>query len=133
MASVPPASTKPSFLTALPLAASIDTRVLRLLGGVLAPLLQRGRPASAWASTIHGLAERGLVVFVCRGASAVDYVALDHWTKAFGLPPIGYANDIGMFGDRSSPEALDRCDQLDARSIPAVLFEVTGGQRRKIG
>jgi len=108
MASVPPASTKPSFLTALPLAASIDTRVLRLLGGVLAPLLQRGRPASAWASTIHGLAERGLVVFVCRGASAVDYVALDHWTKAFGLPPIGYANDIGMFGDRSSPEALDR-------------------------
>ena len=33
----------------------------------------------------------------------------------------------------SLPEALDRCDQLDARSIPAVLFEVTGGQRRKIG
>ncbi len=103
-----PLTKVPSLLSALPLAASIDSRVLRLLGMALRPLLQRGRPASAWGSTIHALAERGLVVFVCRGASAVDYVALDHWTKTFGLPPIGYANDIGMFGDRSSPEALDR-------------------------
>ena len=103
-----PLTKAPSLLAALPLAASIDTRVLRMLGTALRPLLQRGRPASAWGSTIHGLAERGLVVFVCRGASAVDYIALDHWTKTFGLPPIGYANDIGMFGDRSSPEALDR-------------------------
>jgi hypothetical protein len=33
----------------------------------------------------------------------------------------------------SLPEALDRCDQLDARGIAAELFEVVGGQRRKIG
>ena len=33
----------------------------------------------------------------------------------------------------SLPEALDRRDQLDARGIPAELFQVAGGQRRKIG
>ena len=33
----------------------------------------------------------------------------------------------------SLPEALDRRDQLDARGIAAELFEVAGGQRRKIG
>ena len=33
----------------------------------------------------------------------------------------------------SWPEALDRRDQLDARGIATELFELTGGQRRKIG
>ena len=33
----------------------------------------------------------------------------------------------------SLPEALDRRDQLDARGIEAELFEVAGGQRRKLG
>ena len=33
----------------------------------------------------------------------------------------------------SLPEALDRCDRLDARGIAAELFEVVGGQRRRIG
>jgi hypothetical protein len=32
----------------------------------------------------------------------------------------------------SLPEALDRRDQLDARGIAAELFEVAGGQWRKI-
>ena len=33
----------------------------------------------------------------------------------------------------SAQEAMDRWDQLDARGIPAELFEVAGGQRRRIG
>jgi hypothetical protein len=33
----------------------------------------------------------------------------------------------------SLPEALDRHDQLNARGIAAELFEVVGGQRRKVG
>ena len=32
----------------------------------------------------------------------------------------------------SLPDALDRCDQLDARGITAELFVAAGGQRRKI-
>jgi hypothetical protein len=33
----------------------------------------------------------------------------------------------------SLPEALDRRDQLESRGIAAELFEVAGGQRRKVG
>ena len=33
----------------------------------------------------------------------------------------------------SLPEALDRRDQLDAHGVAPELFEVAGGQRRKVG
>jgi glycerol-3-phosphate O-acyltransferase len=51
----------------------------------------------AWVAQVRELAAQGTVVYVLRNLNWVDFFALDHLTKAFGLPEIRFANDLGLW------------------------------------
>ncbi|MFO0618346.1 MAG: 1-acyl-sn-glycerol-3-phosphate acyltransferase [Polyangiaceae bacterium] len=78
-----------------------------------------------WVEDARAAAMRGPIVFVVRTSSLVDYLALTHLVRRFGLPPIGYASEIPRLlrihdsvGDDGLP-ALERA--LDAKRS-ALLF-----------
>ena len=52
---------------------------------------------NSWASRIRDADKRGTVVYVLRNLSFVDFFALDFLTKREKLPPIRFANDLGLF------------------------------------
>jgi glycerol-3-phosphate O-acyltransferase len=51
----------------------------------------------AWIHGVRQLASAGTVVYVLRNLNFVDFLALDHLTKRFGLPRIRFANDLGLW------------------------------------
>ncbi len=51
----------------------------------------------AWVSQVRELAAQGTVVYILRNLNFVDFFALDHLTKQFGLPEIRFANDLGLW------------------------------------
>lgn len=51
----------------------------------------------AWVRTVREAASRGSVVYVLRNLSFLDFLALDHLTKRYGLPQIRFANDLGLW------------------------------------
>src|SRR5215470_7057351 len=51
----------------------------------------------SWIHSVRHLASKGTVVYVLRNLSVVDFLALDHLTKRFGLPQVGFANDLGLW------------------------------------
>jgi glycerol-3-phosphate O-acyltransferase len=50
-----------------------------------------------WVRAVRDAASTGNVVFVLRNQSFVDFLALDHLTKRFNLPPIRFAQDLGLW------------------------------------
>src|SRR6478752_1667290 len=50
-----------------------------------------------WVSAVREAAARGSVVYVLRNLSFLDFLALDHLTKRYGLPRIRFANDLGLW------------------------------------
>jgi glycerol-3-phosphate O-acyltransferase len=59
------------------------------------PLLRAVRVDEHWDREIHAAAGRGAIVFVLRSASLADLVALAHLGRRAGLPPLGFANELG--------------------------------------
>src|SRR5256885_2400109 len=51
----------------------------------------------AWVTAVRQAASRGSVVYVLRNLSFLDFLALDHLTKRYGLPRIRFANDLGLW------------------------------------
>jgi len=51
----------------------------------------------AWVAVVREAASRGSVVYVLRNLSFLDFLALDHLTKRYGLPRIRFANDLGLW------------------------------------
>ncbi len=51
----------------------------------------------AWLRAVREAKARGTVVYVLRNLSFVDFLALDHLTKRYGLPEIRFANDLGLW------------------------------------
>src|SRR5258706_12031396 len=51
----------------------------------------------AWIHSVRDLASKGTVVYVLRNLSFIDFLALDHLTKRFGLPQVRFANDLGLW------------------------------------
>jgi glycerol-3-phosphate O-acyltransferase len=51
----------------------------------------------AWIHSVRQLASSGTVVYVLRNLNLVDFLALDHLTKRFGLPQVRFANDLGLW------------------------------------
>jgi glycerol-3-phosphate O-acyltransferase len=49
-----------------------------------------------WKRTVREAAQRGLVVYVGRSLSFLDFLALDYLTKKHDLPRIQFCNDLGM-------------------------------------
>lgn len=50
-----------------------------------------------WATRVRELSAQGSVVYVLRSLNFVDFFALDHLTKRFGLPEVRFANDLGLW------------------------------------
>lgn len=50
-----------------------------------------------WLRSVREAAGRGAVVYVLRAESFVDVLALDHLVKRFGLPPLRFAQDTGLW------------------------------------
>jgi len=51
----------------------------------------------SWIESVRELASKGTVVYVLRNLNFVDFLALDHLTKQFGLPQVRFANDLGLW------------------------------------
>lgn len=51
----------------------------------------------AWIDAVRAAALRGTVVYALRNLSLLDFLALDHLTKRFGLPQIRFANNLGLW------------------------------------
>src|SRR5688572_30505716 len=51
----------------------------------------------SWIHSVRDLASRGTVVYALRNLSLLDFLALDHLTKRFGLPQVRFANNLGLW------------------------------------
>jgi glycerol-3-phosphate O-acyltransferase len=51
----------------------------------------------AWVRAVRGAAKRGSVVYVLRNVSLLDLLALDYLTRRFGLPRVGFANELASW------------------------------------
>lgn len=68
----------------------------RLWTAIFARLFRYIQVDPAWEKTVRDAAARGLVVYVARSLSFLDFLALDFLTKRHGLPLIQFCNDLGM-------------------------------------
>lgn len=50
-----------------------------------------------WVETARAAALEGTVVYALRNLSLLDFLALDHMTKRFGLPEVRFANNLGLW------------------------------------
>ena len=50
-----------------------------------------------WAEQARTLAEAGSLLYVLPNLNWLDFLALDYLTKRHGLPPLRYANDLGLW------------------------------------
>ena len=50
----------------------------------------------AWVDAIRECDKRGTVVYALRNLSFIDFLALDHLTKRFGLPQVKFAQHLGL-------------------------------------
>jgi glycerol-3-phosphate O-acyltransferase len=55
------------------------------------------RVDEAWARGAQDLAREGTLVHVLGTLNIVDFLALDHLSKRFALPPIRFVNDLGLW------------------------------------
>ncbi len=51
----------------------------------------------AWTEMVRQAAARGTVVYALRNLSLLDFLALDHLTKRYGLPQVRFANNLGLW------------------------------------
>lgn len=66
-----------------------------LLRAAYSRLFRRIRVDASWGEHLRGISEQGPVVYVLRSMNAVDFLALDYFTRELGLPEIRFANDLG--------------------------------------
>jgi glycerol-3-phosphate O-acyltransferase len=71
------------------------------------------RVDESWDATVREAAERGPVVFVLRGVSAVDALAIAHVGRQ-GLPPIGFTHDLPWLSAALRGERRPRLSQEQA-------------------
>lgn len=50
-----------------------------------------------WIEAVRRASLRGTVVYALRNLSLLDFLALDHLTKRFGLPQVRFANNLGLW------------------------------------
>ncbi|MFW2387705.1 MAG: hypothetical protein ACN4G0_05185, partial [Polyangiales bacterium] len=87
-----------------------------------------------WSRGVRDAASKGVVVYVMRSLSFLDFICLDFLLKKFGLPLVRFVNDLGLwilepFGKgerrlslrRQIPEA-EALDQTVGDGYSALLF-----------
>ena len=52
---------------------------------------------SQWTDNVREAAEEGVVVYVMRSLSFLDFLCLDFLVKRFGLPLVRFVNDLGLW------------------------------------
>ena len=67
----------------------------------------------SWSGAVRASARRGVVVYVMRSLSFLDFLCLDFLVKRFGLPLVRFVNDLGLwilepFGKGDRRVALER-------------------------
>jgi glycerol-3-phosphate O-acyltransferase len=50
-----------------------------------------------WSGVVRSAAERGVVVYVMRSLSLLDFLCLDFLVKRFGLPLVRFVNELGLW------------------------------------
>src|SRR5262245_32423881 len=50
-----------------------------------------------WSDVVRTSAAEGVVVYVMRSLSLLDFLCLDFLTKRFGLPLVRFVNDLGLW------------------------------------
>jgi glycerol-3-phosphate O-acyltransferase len=50
-----------------------------------------------WSGVVRSAADRGVVVYVMRSLSLLDFLCLDFLVKRFGLPLVRFVNDLGLW------------------------------------
>lgn len=50
----------------------------------------------SWVRKVREAASRGTLIYIQRNLNLVDFFALDHLTKRYGLPQVQFTNDLGM-------------------------------------
>ncbi|HXS19387.1 MAG TPA: hypothetical protein VN764_19450, partial [Polyangiaceae bacterium] len=50
-----------------------------------------------WAEQVRQLSTRGTVLYVLPNLNWLDFLALDYLTKRHALPPLLFANDLGLW------------------------------------
>ncbi len=68
-----------------------------VLRALYAQLFDRIQVDPGWVEENRRLAATGLVVHVMANLNLVDFLVLDHLTKRFGLPPLHFVNDLGLW------------------------------------
>ena len=101
----------------------IDHRPNALQSALYDRLFRHIRVDPTWAEAVRKAQARGTVVYVLRNLSFIDFFALDYLVKQLELPPIRFANDLGLWlldplrggGFDALKPAMFRDDESDLR------------------
>jgi glycerol-3-phosphate O-acyltransferase len=60
-------------------------------------IFERIQVEDGWADEVRALSQKGSVLYVLPNLNWLDFLALDYLTKRHNLPPLRYANDLGLW------------------------------------
>ncbi|MGE0787153.1 MAG: 1-acyl-sn-glycerol-3-phosphate acyltransferase [Sandaracinaceae bacterium] len=69
----------------------------RLLRWLYTRFFRHMRVDDAWSARVREAAARGIVVYVMRSISVLDFLCLDYLIKRFRLPLVRFVNDLGLW------------------------------------
>ncbi|MBI2388936.1 MAG: 1-acyl-sn-glycerol-3-phosphate acyltransferase [Deltaproteobacteria bacterium] len=72
----------------------------------------------AWVQRAREAAREGTVVYTLRNLSLLDFLALDHLTKRFGLPEVRFANNLGLWVLEPFGKGVRHWLQTSSRAAP---------------
>ncbi len=67
------------------------------LRGLYRRVFEHIQVEEGWAEQVRELSKRGTVLYVLPNLNWLDFLALDYLTKRHQLPPLLYANDLGLW------------------------------------
>lgn len=69
----------------------------RVLRWIYSRFFRHMRVDERWSGAVREAAARGLVVYVMRSISVLDFLCLDYLLKRFRLPLVRFVNDLGLW------------------------------------
>jgi glycerol-3-phosphate O-acyltransferase len=72
----------------------------------------------AWVKAVRELAQQGRIVYVLRSLNPVDFLALDHLTRRYDLPQVGFVNELNLGVLNPNPTGLLELFSKKKQSTP---------------
>lgn len=69
----------------------------RILRWIYTRFFRHMRVDERWSGVVRDAAARGVVVYVMRSISVLDFLCLDYLVKRFRLPVVRFVNDLGLW------------------------------------